>query len=1741
MIQLSELNKNILLNGKILPLNKLAVGGLSAQYLSSLFSEKSLPENSLTLSDIKPASIIPTDTSLTFSGTLVMDGKSVAASVFLFDIQVNNSNQRHCLLLLESESLDLTGLLSRYDTSTTNANAALSGSNSVLSLKLKNNKILFSSLANIQGYKSQLPDFVTKFPISLDQIQIGLQFQVDLTLGNSLLAPLKLLSSSLTSMTGNLNAFVKVEFQLALEISIPLKGISTPIYDSFPALSLNQLDLQWSLNYLSQDLPSIAFLGEMEIGGESINVNSTLDISAEQLFLDVIKLPEFSQFASLIGVDGSLLSGMATSWPSTFSSVISDLNCFDLQDLYINIDIKNKTWTRSGFTLTTDSPLELLGNVVSIKPSLNIIATHNPSLNPKTTLEFTLTGDWDITPKSGNGTVLSTYLSIPNLDYSIEIPVGEGFNLSCLVDIFGSNNTQFITDLYDIQILDFEVEGNFKEKSLSAQIDTISDFDFTIEGIDFKVQGLDMHFDYANGRVQDVTLTGCSQLGPVYIDLNGEYDNESGWTISGGTHISNDIGVSDWFTGLVGTGSDLVDLISSLPGDFATVSLANLYFLYIEEDGSVVINTGLKKSIPIINNFSIDSFYAHLNLNKGNKILEVKALIEIANVDIELDVEYEDSNSEAGWTFSGSTVPGQDIEIENLFSFIKNKLGFSASVPTFIKDVVIADIGVQIDTVKSSESLSLKLGFTDSNQSNNWLSFHSLSLDLSTTNKTMNLQCAATVLGLNIDLSAAQNSIGQWGFNGVTKKGQTIVLTNIVNQLVNHFGLQLPSGIPQVSLENLSLSFNSNDSFSLYGKSVTQATLPLGDGSHKIDLSANINIAKDKHTGKSSFIGSMFGQLVVDGNTFDIRFQLGSLQQVIEGSWSAGKGSDLAVSDALKLFGLPVEQGLPSEHSFDFVDIAFEYQLNSKKVIISGSTVNGCEAFIWASKGQQHSWEVVVGLVVEQSAFKLLSDIPVIGSGLKSATLLVANTSITNFSLPELPMRSATTTKASAFSMDGSPVSIEEGSTFIAAWDLCSQSNKHSTDSNSKKINNVQSLVGKDELSVLISGCNIKEKITLTVELDGGFSIPTGKSSNLKLENTSLKIVINSGDLYVELLGSMVVHIDGEFINATAHLVIKEHEADVSIVVSGKSPKGMIAPSLLKGVHIDSFGIEMGVYFEPPGFEMGLTGKLHIGQQPQDSDGFAFFLEIIEEVPNPLLLAFNANNISIGEGITAVTGQPPIAAILNDIKFQDVAFYWCDDVVVLPDGTTAMPGFRFHGSLDLFGFGTYGQFQTNSTSMNGKAELNPIELALNGVQLFSLDGDGKGIKIKEEESNGTWVAINNTKVGGSNNLTLPTRTIYAVNPGGAVFDFNTATLGSFINGSAHVKLLGLYSESLDLTISDSGITFHYQESAAKITNIKLDVILTTMPVKSKLNADGLFYFHLKGCIGPIIPGLSFTKISLDVGLDGKLSVAINESSFNIAVSGDFEFEGVSLTLPEFTIDEPFSDIDELAEKIWKQIEDQSETIFKDIINGAKALLGIAKGEVLMIANDAEQDVKAISQDAVKASKAITKAAVDVAHAVEATEQSVHLAATKIAGEALNIASTATADVKKIGDTATADASAVKKEGKALIKAAGIAVERITSEATQAVTIFGTEIENTVGAAEQKVKNIGKDAIHDAEEFIGGANKYAGEALNAAKEAVDAIDREATKAWNDVKNLAAAAAHALAQTASHAWHSVKSWF
>lgn len=821
------------------------------------------------------------------------------------------------------------------------------------------------------------------------------------------------------------------------------------------------------------------------------------------------------------------------------------------------------------------------------------------------------------------------------------------------------------------------------------------------------------------------------------------------------------------------------------------------------------------------------------------------------------------------------------------------------------------------------------------------------------------LSVATRLGGVDIDLAASYLGKGAgWIFFGSVSTG-AIDLGTMVGDLARQLGGGFPdalvAAIGGLTIDSLSVMADSKSGTFQFTSDVTvTGTLPFGDVSYDLATRAFITSATDPATGRRGYVGNLEADLEIGNALFTLTYDFGPSPSIIAGRWRAGAGESIGVQDLLDAFGIDAILTVPDGLDLGLTSVSFDYHTADKRFTISAESRLFGDAFITIGKDARGKWGVVFGVDIPARA--KLSAIPGIGSAFAAAdrltftrmAVMLSSATLPNYTPPALPGLPAPT-PSSAFpprlqagrsptpTANGVTLQLPPGLSLAAALDFATSG------ANDPSLRNMQGLVGVSEL-VMQATANASG-VSLFIGLDGKIGIPTGTGSRLTLGNASLAFTMSLVPVY-QMSGALGFRVFGTPVEATARLMVAPTQAQVSLSVSS-SAGSLPSPPGMKGLHMRQFGVMMGVFFEPPGLDLGLQGRFQIGNETAlRDDEFAIVLQVIEEVPNILYLSFYVDEMSLGRLVTLFTDRsaPDLIAAMDIVKASQLSFYWCEAPVALPDGSVGLPGFGVSARIRLFSLGGHMELSINtSQGISGTAELAPITIG----NALSIAGDGKGRTRTYQQRDGVWAEVANNAVV-RNTPALPTRREVLVAPGGPVVAFNCLS-SPFLRASWRISLFDIVKQMVEVTIGTSTISFALTYQVAGIEKFDLACALAD---GLNFSASGQCRIGINAMIGPIhVGGVDCGRLRLQTLVVAGLSVALTPARFSLEMVGSFAFMGLSYAMPKLALAVAPASLAELPPKLVQIIADNADALFRDLFRDAAAWARmVADGVMTEVAN-----------------------------------------------------------------------------------------------------------------------------------------------------------------------------------------------
>ncbi len=813
--------------------------------------------------------------------------------------------------------------------------------------------------------------------------------------------------------------------------------------------------------------------------------------------------------------------------------------------------------------------------------------------------------------------------------------------------------------------------------------------------------------------------------------------------------------------------------------------------------------------------------------------------------------------------------------------------------------------------------------------------------------------------GFAIALSAQYRGAGAgWLLSGNGAESGSIPLGAFLSDVAAKFGIAIPDAITQAAgtfqLVSVTMALDTKiKAFALACDTRNSARMPFGAKAYALDLRLSFRSAIDPASGKRSFSGHIEGDLAIGKATFVLAYDFGDAT-VVRGSWRED-GARLDFSDLAAALGIDAPSSVPAELDLGLKSASFEYRRADQSFTLSAQSTKFGDAFFVAAKGQSGKLGFVFG--VDDPNALHLSDLPVIGKDLKAAdfltfkqiAFLVASDGFVNFSVPALPSLPGAPGPPPCMIVPGRPIrpivpgatlQIAAGFSLVAVLDFAA--------AHDARARNLQSIVGGSQLVVQASIGSAG--FSLYIALAGQVAIPGAGSSKLVLSSPMVRITF-AGEVVFQLSGALNFVLDGTPISATASMIIDESEAQVTVNVA--ADHGVLAPPPgVKGLHFKQFGIEMGVFFEPSGLDLGLEGEVVIGPTPRPPDTFAIVLELIEEIPNPLYLSFYVDELDLGQIVTLFTNQaaPGVLHELSMVRGENLSFRRSEEPVLLPDGSVAKPGYAVSGTIRILSFSGHGDLAITLTDgVKGSLQLAPLHLG----SVLSVTGDGQAITRNEQQTNGQWSAVSNNTIVRA----VPprsTRKTVVVPAGGPIIAVNCLQ-SPFLHVSLRVSLFDAVNESVEVTIATDGFAFALSFDVSGIEKFHL---ACTLKSYEDLSAHADMVMALDAEIGPIhVLGIDVGSLHLDTNASAAMAVTLTPQGFSLDLSGSFRVMGQGLTLPTVSLSAAPASLSELPAAVIARIREEADALFGGLFSDATRWAGMIGSGIVTGVSDVAGTLK----------------------------------------------------------------------------------------------------------------------------------------------------------------------------------------
>lgn len=1045
--------------------------------------------------------------------------------------------------------------------------------------------------------------------------------------------------------------------------------------------------------------------------------------------------------------------------------------------------------------------------------------------------------------------------------------------------------------------------------------------------------------------------------------------------------------------------------------------------------------------------------------------------------------------------------------------------------------------------IKVATQLDLAWGI---NFGSNAILLQDVALDLlkNETDKEVKLTATSNLLGLDFNLTGEyQGADSGWTFTGISQADTVLSISTLVESIIDFFGVTVPLYNPDIKIGAVEIILNTKTKrFHLAAHSSIQTALHIASKRVLVDTTVSIQSSLDQTTKKRSLVGNINASVeLVAGFLFQLKFTMNDAQPVTYGSWKMTDGNSLSLDDLLSALGIdkatfsdPATKEVVSivrENVLDnlaLTGISFSFQGPKKQLSLKADTEHFGSLVLSAHKDTaSNKWAQVIGLEFPPNT--KLSDIPGLKEELsatdfmnfKNVSFLISTHELNGASLQKISSPDQDLAATETF-LEGTSLFLSRGLNVAAKIDL-----ENTADASLKNLRGatdldsltIQAALGKSELNFRSS---LGGEIGFSVgddQLD--FKDPYVQLDVLPKFGLQLggSIIVDFNDIKLKAEGGIVI----TPMEASGRLMVSAHDPDVVDTSAANATGNLLEPLGIKGIKLNSIGFIVGATFFPPGIKFGMQAGFQIGNQAPSVNKLATIFQVIPAVPTPVvnmqLLSFQLQEMDVNTMLTVFTNDnaPELPQFINEIRATDLGFFYCSTVTTLPDGNTALPGFGFHGNVNLFGFKTRAALQINPISgISGEFQMSPMEIKSGEMTILSVRGKGEALSnYFMENENGEWEKISpeaallpRTPEDLENDVAiLPTiKEEVIMDGGGPVFKFDTNG-PRYLFASVQASLFDFISMEIEAEISNTGMSFLYHYQVSDILEIEFDLDVNWTGNNPGFSGHASFDLDLDFEV-PLPFGLP--SIDLDAGLRASATLKVDKSEFLFKIDGGFHFEGIDFTIPTIEIKIAFSSLKDIAEKIMHHILENAAEIFKEIFAFLEEAWNEFKEGAEILYNETKELVENIGKEAV----AVAEDALEFA---EAAVEKVEEVLEDIGEEIVQAYETGRQFVE---DTA----EAIVEIG----KAAAEAFDDFVEEAAAVFKAAGEFAEKVYEEARQFVENVGKEIAHIANEAVKAVKKFARDAAREAKKILDAAVRVAKEIWDGIKSTVAALLHAAKQ-------------
>ena len=495
----------------------------------------------------------------------------------------------------------------------------------------------------------------------------------------------------------------------------------------------------------------------------------------------------------------------------------------------------------------------------------------------------------------------------------------------------------------------------------------------------------------SNSRVSTANIAATFELGGIDVPIF------LGATSAGGTTLwafgiqPDQKVVLPSFSNLLGLVGD-EDFMKSLPDGLSKIPQIEIDKLFVNFDTQSKVLTQLSFAVTTVSSWPvIDGYFSIERLSIDFDITNLTdpvtrtvygvlyGLFKIGDSNyimcsIQKTVENPD------WTIIGGLAPGKILSLTAIaLKFFEGKIAIPDGIPDFSFSVL------QITVVPDKKSFEFQAKSASPWQITEKISINTFALDFSrspddpVTPIKGRVATSLEIASVDIDLSASLNntSDGGWQFEGKSKKGDPILIGNLIDYVMTNFGVgSPPNWVKKIILEDIAISFNSTTKdFSFDASAIfTFTTTELG-------ITVKFSLTYDKVTQKNTLelSGTITIKHILGGGSsvFEIDFKEGTTNTIVKATWHTLDPAEyLEFSDIVSAFGFTmpdIPEGL--KLALRGASLLYDFS-NSTLVFALDSASYGKSVFVAMKNSTDQKWMFYFGLSTDKVIN--LADLPIL-------------------------------------------------------------------------------------------------------------------------------------------------------------------------------------------------------------------------------------------------------------------------------------------------------------------------------------------------------------------------------------------------------------------------------------------------------------------------------------------------------------------------------------------------------------------------------------------------------------------------------------------------------------------------------------------------------------------------------------------------------------------------------------------